>query len=127
MKKLFTILSALVFGSASVSNAMAEKHKASMNFDSENVRPFLTELNAKFDLGFSLEIDKMVEFSESIEVNEEESIFIKVTSDNVESTMEFHVFMDDVEAPDLYFFFEQATLAQEVGDFMIEWAEARGM
>ena len=41
--------------------------------------------------------------------------------------MEFRVFMDDIDAPDLYLFFESSNLAEQVGDFMIEWAEARGM
>ena len=127
MKKLFTIISGLIFFSSSISIAMGEKYEASMNLDSENVRPFLTELNAKFDLGFGLEINKMVRISESIEVNEEESIFIYITSDNAISIMEFHVFMSSIDAPDLYFFFEQAKLAYDVSDFMVEWAEARGM
>ena len=123
MKKLLAIISSMVFSSAS--SAMPEKHEASMNFDPENVRPFLIELDTKFGLG--LDIEKMVKFSESIEVEKEESIFLKISSEGGESTMEFHVFMDDIDAPDLYFFFEQAELANKVSNFMIEWAEARGM
>ena len=113
--------------SGSSSSVMSEKYEASMNFDLENVGSFLVELDTKFDLGFSSEIDKMVKFSESMPVNEEESIFVEINPNGEKSTMEFHVFMDDIDAPDLYFFFEQAKLAKEVGDFMIEWAEVRGM
>jgi len=125
MKKLLTMIGSLFSGSSS--SAMSGKHEASMNFDLESVGPFLIELNTKFDFGFRSEIDKMVEFSESIPVNEEESIFIEISTNGEKSTMEFHVFMDDIDAPDLYFFFEQAKLAEEVGDFMMGWAEARGM
>ena len=123
MRKILSVIASIFLSSSAI--AMSEKHEASMNFDLENVRPFLIELDAKFKFGF--DIEKMVKFSESIKVEKEESIFIEIISSGEKSTMEFHVFMDDIDAPDLYFFFEQAKLAKETGNFMIEWAEARGM
>jgi len=122
MKKLLAIVAA--FFSGSNASAMAV-HEASMNFDQESVRPFLKELDSKF--AFSLDIEKMVGFSESIEVEKEDLMYVQIDTVDGNSRLEFRVFMDDIDAPDLYFFFEQAELAQRVGEFMMEWAEERGM
>ena len=109
----------------SCSQSASLEHEASMNFDMENVRPFITELDVKFKFG--LDIDKMVAFTESVYVEDEKSVIVDITYKDQNAKMIFQVFMDDIEAPDLYFFLEQAELAEKIGDFMMEWAEARGM
>ena len=100
-------------------------NEASMNFDLENVVPFLTELDANLKLG--LDAKELGEFSDSITVNTEKSIVIDILDAGRETKMEFQVFMDDIDAPDVYMFFDSKELSESVGDFMMSWAEARGM
>jgi len=123
MKKLIVFLSFLLLGSCSQGGLL--EYEASMNFDLENVRPFLTELDAKFKFG--LNINEMVAFAESVDVEDEKSLAVDISYEGQAFKMIFTVFMDDIEAPDLYFFLGQAELAEEIGGFMMEWAEARGM
>lgn len=101
------------------------KNEASMNFDLENVVPFLAELNANFKLG--LDVKMLGEFSASILANAGKSIVVDILDAGRETKMEFQVFMDDIDAPDVYMFFDSGELSESVGDFMMSWAEARGM
>ena len=101
------------------------KNEASMNFDLENVVPFLDELNANFKLG--LDVKMLGEFSASIPANAGKSIVVDILDAGRETKMEFQVFMDDIDAPDVYMFFDSSELSESVGDFMMNWAEARGM
>ena len=100
-------------------------NEASMNFDLENVVPFLTELNANLKLG--LDVKELGEFSASIPVNTGKSIVVDILDAGREAKMEFQIFMDDIDAPDVYMFFDSSELSESVGDFMMSWAEARDM
>lgn len=123
MRKIF----ALILGLVSVSGVSASelKNEASMNVDMENVAPFLTELNAKFELG--LDVKKLRDFSASVPVETERSIVVDILDSGRKSKMEFRVFMDDVDAPDLYLFFDTKELCESVDEFMMSWTESRGM
>ncbi len=123
MKKLV----ALILGLFVVSGASASEltNEASMNFDLENVVPFLTELNARFELG--LDVKKLGELSASVPAESEKSILVDILDSGKIAKMEFRVYMDDIDAPDLYMFFNSKELSESVGDFMMSWAEARGM
>lgn len=101
------------------------KNEASMNFDLENVVPFLAELNANFKL--DLDVKMLGEFSASIPANAGKSIVVDILDAGRETKMEFQVFMDDIDAPDVYMFFDSSELSESVGDFMMSWAEARGL
>ena len=123
MKKLVAIILGLFIGVPS--QAMNSRYEASMNFDLENVVPFLNELNKEFKFG--LDISKLGKFTNSIAVEKEKSIIVDITHSKEKIKMEFKVFMDDIDAPDLYLFFESSELAEQVNDFMIKWAEKHGM
>ena len=112
-----------IFGSKK--KKMQQRHEASMNFDLENVRPFLTDLENKFKFG--LNVKNLEEFAKSVQVENERTTETEINFSGQTSLMEFRVFMDDIDAPDLYLFFESSELANNVSDFMMEWAEARGM
>ena len=86
---------------------------------------FLDELNANFKLG--LDVKMLGEFSASIPANAGKSIVVDILDAGRETKMEFQVFMDDIDAPDVYMFFDSSELSESVGDFMMSWAEARGM
>lgn len=123
MKKLLALILGLFIGAPT--QAMNARHEASMNFDLENVVPFLNELDSKYKLG--LNVDELGKFASSIKIENEDSMIVEITHSGKKAKMEFKVFMGDIEAPDLYLFFESSELADQVGDFMMEWAEARGM
>ncbi|MCH1921641.1 hypothetical protein L9G15_19720 [Shewanella sp. A3A] len=96
-----------------------------MNFDQENVAPFLAELDAKF--GFGLDVKKLEEFSVSVPIDMEKSVVVEISISGRKTTMEFRVFMDDVNSPDLYMFFDSEGTSKSVERFMLNWAEAKGM
>jgi hypothetical protein len=123
MKNIFALILGLF--SDSSDHASQLTHEASMNFDLENVVPFLTELDAKFKFGF--DVKKLGEFAASVPIQAEKSIVVDILHSGRKTKMVFRAFMDDVDAPDLYMFFDSLELAESVGDFMIGWAEARGM
>jgi len=112
-----------IFGSKK--KKMQQRHEASMNFDLENILPFLTDLEKQFALG--LNVNDLNNFTKSVSVENEKSTNVEITSSEHNSLMEYRVFMGDIDAPDLYLFFESLDLANSVNDFMLEWAEARGM
>lgn len=106
-------------------NNQKPEHEASMNFESENVLPFLKELNNKFNFGLNTE--QLNEFVSSVPVEQEKSITVEIDLNENKSVMEFRVFMDDIDTPDLYLFFESEEVSDKVSDFMMEWAETQGM
>lgn len=101
------------------------KHEASMNFDLEHVLPFLTGLDEQFKFG--LDVARLSELAASVKVGNQRSLLTDINLPGKPGKMEFSVFMDDIDAPDVYLFFETSALARDVGDFMTVWAEARGM
>lgn len=123
MKKAMAFVLGL-FASTGV-DASDLQYEASMNFDLESVEPFLYDLSNRF--GLDLDVEKLYEFAAAVPVEDERAITVNISGSGRESVMGFRVFMDDTDAPDLYLFFESQELADAVGDFMLEWAEARGM
>jgi hypothetical protein len=123
MRKLVALALSLFACSGMLASDLT--NEASMNFDQENVVPFLTDLDANF--GFGLDVNNLGKFSKSVPVEAEKSIVVDILNSGRKSKMEFRVFMDDIDAPDLYLFFDSSKLSESVGDFMMIWAESRGM
>ena len=123
MRNLLALILGLFAGSGVHASDLT--HEASMNFDLENVAPFLTDLDAKFKFG--LNVKELADFSEAVPIEAEKFIIIDILVSGRESQVEFRVFMDDIDAPDLYMFFDSSELSESVSDFMMSWAEARGM
>jgi len=123
MKKIFALI--LSMFSASVASESNINNEASMGFDLENVAPFLIDLEAKFKFG--IEVNTLSKFVASVPIEEEKSIVVEIFDSGRKTNMTFRVFMDDVDAPDLYMFFDSSSLSEAVGDFMLRWAEENGM
>lgn len=123
MKKIMALILSLFSGAVASSQSL--NNEASMGFDLENVAPFLSDLEAKYKFG--IEVNKLAEFTASVQVEEEKSIIIEISDSGRNSKMEFRVFMDDVEAPDIYMFFDSPQLSEAVGNYMLSWAEEHGM
>ena len=117
------ILTIVLFAAAC--SAGVPTSEASMNFDLKNVRPFLERLNSEAGLG--LDVDKLNTFTRDTKVGEERSISLKVKFQGKEIGLEYRILMDDVDAPDLYFFTESKALADTINKQMIDFSESLGV
>lgn len=101
------------------------EHEASMNFDLENVQPFLADLDRSLELG--MDVGELAALTRSVGVDEEASIELSVQYSGESSTVRLTVFMDDHDAPDIYFFSPNIELINAIRTEMIEFAENRGL
>lgn len=99
--------------------------EASMNFDLENVRPFLERLNSKLQL--NLPVEKLVQMTRATDIDTEQSKAIQVTFDGTNVRLEYRVFMDDIDAPDLYFFTSSEALTAAINGQLAEFADELGL
>ena len=98
-----------------------------MNFDLEHVRPFLQRLAPLIDAGFGLtEIDRVVSLAESMEHDDEQTLEFQIQYGNQRSAFRVGIFMDDIDAPDMYFF-EPAGLAERIDAEMESFCEELGI
>ncbi len=80
-------------------------NEASANFDLENVQPFLERLKPLIESGFSdKEILQLQKSVASMEVDEEKDFEFQIKYNGQSSALKIHVFMDDIESPDIAFF-----------------------
>jgi hypothetical protein len=99
--------------------------EASMNFDLEHVEPFLKQLDT--ELGLHLPVAELVSMTGSTPVESEATKSISVTFGGNSVLLEYRVFMDDVAAPDLYFFTESQALAKAIDDQLSRFADKVGI
>lgn len=123
MKKWLAIFLG-IFASGGTSSSEVN-HEASMGFDLADIEPFLVALEAEFNFG--LDVKVLTDFVASVPVEKEKYKLVDIVNQGLETKMEFRVFMDDVNTPDLYLFFESYEVAEAVSGFMFQWAESRGM
>jgi len=109
-------------GQASSSNL---DYEASMNFDMKNVSPFLTELNSKFD--FRIDVKTLVEFTKVVPISSNKIIEVDIIIRGKKSKLRYGVFMSDYDSPDVYLVFDDYGITNEVDEFMIFWAEHKGL
>lgn len=122
MKKLLALI-LTVFG---ISTAQAaELHEASMNFDMENVEPFLEHANKNLKLG--LNIEQLIKFTSSVRPESEKSISLQVTYLGNPIPLIYKVFMGDINAPNLYFFTPSKRLADELNNELVRFANELGI
>ena len=102
----------------------ATQFEASMDLDLEDVRPLLEHLNENLKLG--LDVDKLVRFTESVDVGDEKRLSLPVRYKGQSFSLTYQVYMDDINAADLYFFTETEELATAIQSEMIAFAESLG-
>ena len=100
-------------------------HEASMNFDLENVKPFLKRIDTRLEL--NLPIDELVEMTKRTRPGTEQSRTIDVTFRGSKTQLEYKVFMDDVDSPDLYFFTPSNELAEAIQEELVAFADELGL
>src|SRR5688500_10607304 len=107
--RLFLLALALLCGAC---DERPEMFEAGMNFDLESVEPFLNQLDSQLQLG--LPVAELVTFTRSTAVEDERTKTVSVRFKGVATKLEYRVFMDDIDAPDLYFFTPSADLAAAI-------------
>ena len=99
--------------------------EASMNFDLENVQPFLTRLEAR--LGLGLAVADLVAATESTPVDSEITRTMSVVFNGSPARLDYRVFMDDVDAPDLYFLTDSQELRDAIDRQLRQFADDLGI
>ena len=103
-----------------------ELEEASMNFDTENLKPFLLRVAGFVEKGFAAdEIDKVMALARLPHQSEEEVQF-SVVYGGARAPLRVRVFMDDVEAPDVYFF-TSPQLAKRIDQELKAFCEELGI
>lgn len=101
--------------------------ETSMNFDLHNVRSFLARIAGLVSSGFSQsDIDKVATFVESTPADQQRDMRLEVSHDGSTTPLVVRVFMDDIDAPDLYFFTSQS-LAKKIDDEYDVFCEESGI
>jgi hypothetical protein len=101
--------------------------ESSMNFDLENVRPFLARIAPLIEGGFgAAEIDRVVSLAEKMQHDEEQSLTFQIKYRGQPSPFRVGIFMDDIDAPDMYFF-APAGLAEQIDGEMERSCEELGI
>lgn len=106
---------------------MANLEEWSTNFDTENVAPFLQRIAPHIESGFAEpEISRVLKLIEAMEVDDEKQLTFKIRYAGEPSDFKIGVFLDDIDAPDLYFF-APAGLCKHLSAEMEKFAEEREM
>ena len=97
-----------------------------MNFDSADVRPFLTRISGRIDAGFGEpEIQRVEQLIRSMKVKEERSLEFPIRFRGEATVLRLQVHLDDTDAPDL-FFFTVPRLATLIDEELSKFADERG-
>ena len=97
--------------------------ESSMNSDLENVRQFLQRIAPLINAGFGpVEIDRVVSLAESMEHDDEQTREFRIEYRGEPSAFRVGIFMDDIDAPDMYFF-GPAGLAEQIDAEMERFCE----
>lgn len=87
--------------------------ETSMNFDAQDVQPFLLGLTNNPRFGLPPELPSLVsEALPDIAVESRRRWQIDADFDGSRVTIEIEAFMDDIDAPDLYFFSSQPVITE---------------
>ena len=101
--------------------------ESSMNFDMENVEPFLQMVSSLISSGFGgQEVAKVVAMAKQMGVDDERELEFRIQYDGKPAVLRVRVFMDDVDAPDLYFFSPES-LAERIDAEMEKFCEELGI
>jgi len=101
--------------------------EASMNFDSDQVRPFLERVKPMIESGFGDgEIAQVLQMMEGLKVDEEKEMELSIRYRGKQTVMRIDIFMDDINAPDMAFHTDPE-LAKEIDTAMKDFADELGI
>jgi hypothetical protein len=99
----------------------------STNFDSDTVRPFLERIQPLIEAGFSsAQIEQVGQIVATLAHDQEQTLEFQIRHAGKDAKFQIQVVMDDIDAPDLYFFSPPALTRQIESEFM-RFAKERGM
>lgn len=76
-----------------------------MNFGAENVAPFLDRVSPLIESGFGThEKKKVLDLLATLQIDDEKELSFAIRYAGAKSTLKVRLFIDDVGAPDVYFF-----------------------
>lgn len=117
---LFPLVLALSFCACGPgqNESSAPLEEASMNFDLEDVEPFLVAVARRIDTGFSVEeAGRLATEIAALPVEGQTAHRYSVSFAGRDMELRIEAFMDDIEAPDLYLF-APAALARAIDEEM---------
>jgi hypothetical protein len=86
--------------------------EASSNFDLDTLAEFLPVLLPIFDAGFSgAKVVQILNEARNLALDEEKTLVLDVTHEGVAQHLQVHLFMDDIDAPDVYFLGSETLIA----------------
>ena len=101
--------------------------EASTSFDLQDLQPFLERVARLLDAGFTdREILEIKRLAEVMALDAEETLEFPVKYRGRTIPLRITIFMDDLAAPDVYFFTDPG-LAQEINREMQQFAEEQGV
>ena len=115
----FLMLLGLVLGPS------ATPHEASTSLATKDVRPFLEHLNSRLHLG--LDVAAMAKFARETAVRDERTLPVSARFNGNLYSVSFHVFADDIDDSQIYFFTTSEALSAAILAEMRAYAERRGM
>lgn len=95
-----------------------ELAEVSMNFDLENVRPFLVRVRDVRGIG--IDVDALHQHAAETPLDEERRIEVGATYDGRKVAVHYVVYMDDVDSPDIFFFCKDQALLDAI---FAEWQD----
>ncbi len=102
-------------------------HEASTNFDLKDVGAFLGRVAKLVDSGMDAStITELTKFVDDTPVETEREKPLTVGYRGKNAKLIIHVFMDDLDAPDLYFYSADENLTSAIQAEMIEFAKEHG-
>ena len=104
---------------------MSDTFEASMNFDLENVRPFLQQLEDSLSLG--LDVDRLTHLTKATALDTLNGSSFDVQFGGMSMNMKFSAYMDDFDAPDLYFYVPSEALADAIDAEMDTFCKKMGI
>ena len=105
----------------------AASSEASMNFDLENLAPFLERVSGLVETGFGeAEIADLTAEVSAMALDDERQWSFSVTHAGQPTALQVRVFMGDIDAPDVAFFTSDP-LAEAIRQELTAFAEALGI
>ena len=100
-----------------------ELQESSMNFDMENLEPFLQRVASLISEGFGqAEVSQIVGNAQAMVIDQEKSQEFTIQFDGKQSPFGGTIVMDDIDAPDAYFF-SPPDLAIKIDEQMDKFCE----
>ena len=124
MRRLIAALRDLFGGSQTVGEVTLP-YEFSAGFDQEMVKPFFSKLEQ--ELGLGLKPAAIAAFSKRVPLEDSQSMAFEVAYEGTPLPIEFSVFKDDVDSPDIYIFSASAELIDRIVACWSSFSEELGI